>query len=335
MTRLIGIFLLFVMFQVELTNGFFSFFVSKHRLDRSLPSSAGRFSSQTIHSMTLYSTNPFGIDTNKYSAKLAVSEADIEALCMPTRLRKLSDYFRSYKTEKQRLQKLLEYSENLREMPDELKIPENQVQGCLSTVYIAPTLNELNRLNYTGFADTEIVRGLVRMLTVGLSNCTVEEIIALKPDFMAYTGFTQTLTSSRNNGFLNMLNLMKVQAEIVAEHIPKEENNYKPIEACIRRRLELLEPLKLEIINCSEERLSEEERRDFDLRRRHNPKYVIETIFNITIASKSFEGFASFDREEMVRILLSNELYYSSLKTVHLTTFLPNQIWSPPNPQAY
>jgi sulfur transfer protein SufE len=46
----------------------------------------------------------------------------------------------------------------------------------------------------------------------GLSGCTLEEVVSLSPDWISNMGLQQSLTPSRNNGFLNMFALMRQKA---------------------------------------------------------------------------------------------------------------------------
>ena len=56
------------------------------------------------------------------------------------------------------------------------------------------------------------VQGLAALLVQGLSGCRPEEVAHLTPDWMTTIGLQQSLTPSRNNGFLNMFGLMRHKA---------------------------------------------------------------------------------------------------------------------------
>jgi stress-induced morphogen len=57
----------------------------------------------------------------------------------------------------------------------------------------------------------------VLYLPSGLSGCTPEQINAVDPQFIQAAKISQTLTPGRNNGFLNMLAVMKKKAMEAAE----------------------------------------------------------------------------------------------------------------------
>uniref|UniRef100_A0A803PGP6 Fe-S metabolism associated domain-containing protein n=1 Tax=Cannabis sativa TaxID=3483 RepID=A0A803PGP6_CANSA len=54
--------------------------------------------------------------------------------------------------------------------------------------------------------------GLAALLVNGLSGRPVDEVVRVSPDFVVLLGLQQSLTPSRNNGFLNMLKLMQKKA---------------------------------------------------------------------------------------------------------------------------
>lgn len=56
------------------------------------------------------------------------------------------------------------------------------------------------------------VQGLAALLVQGLSGCKPEQVAHLTPDWITTIGLQQSLTPSRNNGFLNMFGLMRHKA---------------------------------------------------------------------------------------------------------------------------
>ena len=58
-----------------------------------------------------------------------------------------------------------------------------------------------------GFADP--AQGLAALLVLGLSGCPPETVVQMDPDWISHMGLQQSLTPSRNNGFLNMFKLMQ------------------------------------------------------------------------------------------------------------------------------
>lgn len=106
---------------------------------------------------------------------------------------------------------LIRYAQKLPPFPAEAKIPVNQVKGCTSQVWVVTDLDEQGRVQITGDADSQLVKGLLAILVLGLGGLTPNEILAVPPDFIKLTGLDVSLTPSRNNGFVNMVNFIKKQ----------------------------------------------------------------------------------------------------------------------------
>jgi stress-induced morphogen/sulfur transfer protein SufE len=115
---------------------------------------------------------------------------------------------------------------------DTVRIPENKVPGCLSAVYVDCTATlqvkeEVEEeeeeekkqwtVEYIGDSDGQLTKGLLALLIRGLNGHTPDEINAVNPTFVKYAKIAQSLTPGRNNGFLNMLNVMKQKAKEAVE----------------------------------------------------------------------------------------------------------------------
>jgi cysteine desulfuration protein SufE len=129
----------------------------------------------------------------------------------PANLERIVQRFKTRSNPKQRYEQLLWYGKKLQAMPDQNKIPENKVPGCVSLVYITATLED-GKILYQADADAQLVKGLVAFLIEGLNGLTPEEILQIQPDFIEETGLKVSLTPSRANGFYNIFRKMQQKA---------------------------------------------------------------------------------------------------------------------------
>lgn len=113
---------------------------------------------------------------------------------------------------KAKYQQLLFYGKNLTPLDSQYKTTENKVQGCVSQVWVRAYLDSDENVVFEADSDSVLTKGLAALLVQGLSGRPVEEIVRVSPDFVVLLGLQQSLTPSRNNGFLNMLKLMQKKA---------------------------------------------------------------------------------------------------------------------------
>ena len=126
-------------------------------------------------------------------------------------LDKIVERFKRHSDPKKRYEQLLWYAKKLEAMPEEAKIPENKVQGCVSQVFITDNLKD-GKVWYQGDSNAQLVKCLVALLIQGLNQLSPQEIMQVSPDFIEETGLKVSLTPSRANGFYNILQLMKKKA---------------------------------------------------------------------------------------------------------------------------
>ena len=130
---------------------------------------------------------------------------------LPPNLDKIVGRFKRRSNPKQKYEQLLWYAKRLPAMPEEDKIPENKVHGCVSQVYITANLED-GKIHYQGDSDAQLVKGLVGFLIEGLNELPPATIIQIEPDFIQETGLQVSLTPSRANGFHNIFQMMKKKA---------------------------------------------------------------------------------------------------------------------------
>lgn len=279
---------------------------------------------------TIFSFYITGGILKHYKPNLSISmNTDIELLELPAKLKSYVKSFSAVPDERLRYQQLLYLANKLEPMPNELKTPENKVPGCLSTVHIHATSRDGN-IYYVGDSDGQLTKGLVALLVNGLSGCSVEEINKVKPSFIQYAGIASSLTPGRNNGFLNMMAVMKkkaaqLHAELIASNTAVTENNENistvispssssissagsvvntsgmgPIQTSIVNKLSMLKPIKLLVENESSRHAGHS-----GMLGSSNSE---ESHFKVTIVASCFANLSLVQRHKMIYTLLAQEL---------------------------
>lgn len=236
--------------------------------------------------------------------------------------------FSSIPDEKLRYKQLLYMAGQLKQMDPSLMIPENKVPGCQSTVYVDCTPEKrMNQdtgkeeivLNYVGDSDGLLTKGLVALLVRGLAGCTPEQIQKVSPDFIKEAKITQSLTPGRNNGFLNMLAVMKAKASKYAEEgLSKEEESSstgdgtvessmgiitsfepvqgKPMYNAMMESLLKLKPTKLELVDNSDQHAGHAGSKGWE--------ESGESHFQLDIVAEAFDGLPLVKRHQLIYLII-------------------------------
>ncbi len=103
-----------------------------------------------------------------------------------------------------RYQYLIDLGRKLPEFPEHWRNEENRLHGCQSQVWIRHEVRG-ERIHFDAISDSAIVSGLIALLLRVYSDCTAEEILVTKPDFIHSIGLDSHLSPTRKNGLHAML----------------------------------------------------------------------------------------------------------------------------------
>ena len=123
---------------------------------------------------------------------------------------------------KRRYEYLIWLAKRLPALPEEEKLPENKVPGCVSQVYVTAELAD-GTVKFRGDSDAQITKGLLALLIEGLQGLPPAEVMAVTPDFIAETGLQVCLTPSRSNGFYNIFKTMQQKVALLEHGAAAEE----------------------------------------------------------------------------------------------------------------
>jgi len=286
--------------------------------------------------------------------------AAAQVSALPPSLSKLVKLFQMVPDPMARYKQLLFYATKLEKLPEELHTTSNKVEGCVSQVWVVPELRADGRVYWRADSDSQLTKGLAALLVLGLSGCTPQEITSLQTDFIEMLGLKQSLTPSRNNGFLNMLKLMQRKtlelagtqeaahessepaqdAQPAPEPIPSSGGSTaadsthheeavaaesgSPVQDAMRRKLEkALQPAKLVIENKSAQHAG------------HGAMAVGgawtagkgangESHFSIRVVSDVFSGKSLIQRHRMINQILVEE-FDMGLHALQLDTKTPTE----------
>ena len=111
---------------------------------------------------------------------------------------------------------VIELGRKLNPFPEEHRTESNKVQGCVSQVWLATTVEpgaDGPVLSFDGDSDAHIVRGLVAILLGMLSGRPAREILAADPlALFEQLGLREHLTPQRSNGFRSMVTRIQADA---------------------------------------------------------------------------------------------------------------------------
>jgi len=108
-------------------------------------------------------------------------------------------------------QKIIELGKDQIKLDEKHRIPENQVPGCQSIVYMHSYLKG-GKVYFETESDALISSGLAKLLTEVYSGEEPETVLQEPPDYLEELGISTSLTPSRANGLYSIHLRMKQDA---------------------------------------------------------------------------------------------------------------------------
>lgn len=111
---------------------------------------------------------------------------------------------------------IIDLGRKLPPLPEALKTAQTKVDGCISQVWLVPSINRdvtPPKLSFQADSDAQIVKGLVAILIELCSDRTAEEIAAVDIDeAFRRCQLEEHLSPNRRNGFFAMVGKIKAYA---------------------------------------------------------------------------------------------------------------------------
>jgi cysteine desulfuration protein SufE len=142
---------------------------------------------------------------------------------LPQSLAEIRDDFLEL-SQQDRLQLLLEFSDELPALPERLQGHEDElerVEECQSPVFITVTVGAdgdapgIVRMHATAPREAPTTRGFASILAQGLSGLTAEQVLAVPTDYPLTIGLSEAVSPLRIRGMVGMLG--RVQRQVQAQ----------------------------------------------------------------------------------------------------------------------
>ena len=129
----------------------------------------------------------------------------------PKAVQDIIDEFQDIEDQFERLEVLMDFSEEVDELPVSEWNENNLVKGCQSIAHVVVEVND-GIVHMKSAADAKMVQGLQGILSIAVNGSTIQQVLDLTPDFAEEAGILNSLPPSRSNGFRTMFDM--VQREV-------------------------------------------------------------------------------------------------------------------------
>lgn len=123
-------------------------------------------------------------------------------------LQEVIDEFAEIEDAMERLEILMDFADEVDELPPEEWNEQNLVKGCQSRAHVVVEQRD-GTIWMRAAADAKMVQGLMGILTIAINGMNSDKVLELTPDFVVEMGVLNTLTPSRSNGFRTMFDMIQ------------------------------------------------------------------------------------------------------------------------------
>ena len=132
----------------------------------------------------------------------------------PAALQEIIEDFQDCFDRMERYELLFEYAKRMpHPLPNEEWTEENRVKGCQSEAHVECIIDAKTGFHIRGAADAQLVQGLMAVLAIGVDGLSQNEVAQLTPKFVDEMNVKASLTPSRANGFLNLFEIIRSEAD--------------------------------------------------------------------------------------------------------------------------
>ena len=126
----------------------------------------------------------------------------------PDSIQEIIEEFQEIEDQFERLEVLMDFAEEVDELPVEEWNDSNLVRGCQSVAHIEVSIRD-ELVWMRAAADAKMVQGLQGILSIAVNGASPEIVLQLTPDFAEEAGILVSLTPSRSNGFRTMFDMVQ------------------------------------------------------------------------------------------------------------------------------
>ncbi len=126
----------------------------------------------------------------------------------PAAIQEIIDEFQEIEDQFERLEILMDFSDEVEELAVAQWNEDNLVKGCQSIAHIEVEIVD-DAVWMKAAADAKIVQGLQGLISIAVNGSSPVEVLSLTPGFAEEAGILKGLTPSRSNGFRTMFDMVQ------------------------------------------------------------------------------------------------------------------------------